>query len=75
MVGMILTEKDDIHKNLYPGTLPGGPVAKTPGSQCRGPGFQPWSGNQIPHAAAKSLRAAAKDPESRNEDGRSRSCT
>ena len=25
--------------------FPGGPVAKTPHSQCRGPGFDPWSGN------------------------------
>ena len=25
--------------------LPGGPVAKTPRSQCRRPGFNPWSGN------------------------------
>ena len=25
--------------------LPGGPVAKTPCSQCQGPGFDPWSGN------------------------------
>ena len=25
--------------------FPGGPVAKTPRSQCRGPGFDPWSGN------------------------------
>ena len=24
---------------------PGGPVAKTLHSQCRGPGFDPWSGN------------------------------
>ena len=23
----------------------------TPSSQCRGPGFNPWSGNWIPHAA------------------------
>ena len=23
----------------------GGPVAKTPCSRCRGPGFDPWSGN------------------------------
>ena len=23
----------------------GGPVAKIPYSQCRGPGFDPWSGN------------------------------
>ena len=25
--------------------FPGGPVAKTLRSQCRGPGFDPWSGN------------------------------
>ena len=25
--------------------FPGGPVAKTLHSQCRGPGFNPWSGN------------------------------
>ena len=27
------------------GDFPGGPVAKTPRSQCRGPGFAAWSGN------------------------------
>ena len=27
------------------GDLPGGTVVKTPRSQCRGPGFDPWSGN------------------------------
>lgn len=25
------------------GDFSGGPVAKTPSSQCRGPGFNPWS--------------------------------
>ena len=25
--------------------FPGGPVSKIPHSQCRGPGFDPWSGN------------------------------
>ena len=25
--------------------FPGGPVVKTPCSQCRGPRFNPWSGN------------------------------
>jgi len=25
--------------------FPGGPVAKNLSSQCRGPGFDPWSGN------------------------------
>ena len=36
-----------------PGHFPGGPVAKTPCSPCRGPGFHPWSGNEIPHATTK----------------------
>ena len=25
--------------------IPGGPGTKTSSSQCRGPGFNPWSGN------------------------------
>ena len=25
--------------------FPGGPAVKTPCSQCRGPGFDPWPGN------------------------------
>ena len=29
----------------YKRDFPGGPVAKTPCSQCRGLGFHPWSGN------------------------------
>ena len=33
-----------------PGDFPGGPVAKTLCSQCRGPGFNPWSGKLIPYA-------------------------
>ena len=41
--------------------LPGGPVAKTPSPQCRGPRFEPWSGNLIPQAATMSLHAATKD--------------
>jgi len=28
-----------------PWVFPGSPVAKTPCSQSRGPGFNPWSGN------------------------------
>ena len=40
--------------------LPSGPGAKTPCSQSWGPEFNPWSGNQILHAAAKSLHATAK---------------
>ena len=27
------------------GNIPGGPVAEAPCSQCRGAGFNPWSGN------------------------------
>ena len=40
--------------------FPGGPVAKTLCSQCRGPRFNPWSGNWIPHAATKNLHATTK---------------
>ena len=35
-------------------------MAKTPYSQYRGPGFSPWSGNWIPHAATKCSNAATK---------------
>ena len=38
---------------LQEGDFPGGPVAKTLRSHCRGPRFHPWSGNEIPHTAAK----------------------
>ena len=40
--------------------FPGGPVAKTPCSQCRGPRFNPWSGNYIPQAEAKISSATTK---------------
>ena len=33
------------YKNSSNRNLPGSPGAKTPSSQCRGPGFEPWSGN------------------------------
>ena len=36
------------------GDFPGGPLDKTPCFQCRGPEFDPWSGNYIPHALTKS---------------------
>ena len=32
--------------NCQWGDFPGGSVAETPCSQCRGPGFDPWSGNR-----------------------------
>ena len=40
--------------------FPGGPVAKTLSSQCRSPGFEPWSGNYVPHAATRSLMPLLK---------------
>ena len=37
--------EDRTEENLH-GDFPGGPVVKTPScSQCRGHGFDPWSGN------------------------------
>ena len=39
-------------KNAQEG-LPGDPVAQAPHSQCRGPQFDPWLGNYIPHATTK----------------------
>ena len=50
--------------------FPGGPVAKTLHSQCREPGFDPWSGNWIPRAATKSLHEATKDLTPSNRDWR-----
>ena len=35
-------------------------MAKTPCSQCRGPGLDFWSGNQIPHASTKGSHASTK---------------
>ena len=32
---------------------PGGPVVKPLSSQRRGPRFNPWSGNEIPHTTTK----------------------
>ena len=37
--------------------FPNGLGAKTPYSQCKGPGFYPWSGNWVTHAATKGLSA------------------
>ena len=36
--------------SLFPGDFPGGLVIKIPCFHCRGPGFDPWSGNKVPHA-------------------------
>jgi len=40
-------------KNIGRGNFPGGLVAKIPCFQCRGPGFDPWLGNEITYAATK----------------------
>ena len=37
--------KDAFLKFMSHRDFPGGPVGKTPQSQCRGPRFDPWSGN------------------------------
>ena len=44
------------------GYFPGGPVAKTLPSQCRGPRFEPWSRNWILQAATKNSHSVTKDP-------------
>ena len=44
-----------LHKNRYHDeAVPAGLAAKTLSSQRRGPGFDPWSVSEIPHAATKS---------------------
>ena len=55
LLNMLLRVIGDCHIQLNcAGDFPGGPVAKATRSPCRGPGFDPWSGNQISHAATKS---------------------
>ena len=49
-----------MEKNIKKRDFPGGPVAKTPGSQCKGPEFNPWSGNQVLHAAPNTGRGKLK---------------
>ena len=49
---MLMTEFDS-----YLWDFPDGLVAKTPYSQSKGPGFYPWSGNWVLHAATKSSSA------------------
>ena len=44
---------------------PWSPVAKTPCSQCRGPGFDPWSGNQILQAPTKESACCNREQRSR----------
>ena len=51
--GQIETRRAGI--KTYSRDFPGGPVVKTLYSQCRGPGFNPWSGNYVPHTTTKDL--------------------
>ena len=49
------------HSSFFISDFLGGPVAKTPGPQCRGPGFRPWPGNytlqlKIPCVGMKMLQ-------------------
>ena len=46
----------------------GGPVAKTLHSQCQGPVFDPWSGNQIPQAATRISHTVSKNPKFYSKD-------
>ena len=46
------------------GDFSGGPVAKTLCCQWRGHGFDPWSGNYIPHAATKTQCSQKKKKKS-----------
>ena len=55
-----------LHSTLCPWDLPGGPVAKTV-LPVWGPGFNPWSGSQIPQATANNSHTATKDPTCRND--------
>ena len=46
--------------------FPGGPVPGTVRSQQRGQALEPWLGNWIPHATARSSNAATKDSRCHN---------
>ena len=47
--------------------FPGGLVAKTLCSQCRGPGSDPWSGNWIPHATIKTQHSQINNLKKKNK--------
>ena len=45
-VAILISDKIQFKTKIYSlRDFPGGPVVKTPHSQCRGHGFHPWSGN------------------------------
>ena len=41
--------------------FPGGPVVRTPCFHCRGPGFDPWSGNEDPTSCAAGQKKKKKE--------------
>ena len=43
---VVTTLEELVTEESWKGDFPGGPVVKTPLSQCRGTGFDPWEGNQ-----------------------------
>ena len=49
--------------------LPGGPAAKIPYSQCKGPRSTPCSGNWIPHAATRAWHNQRKQIFKNNKNG------
>ena len=51
LLGSLLSEGTNVNKQG--GDFSGGPEAETPHSQYCGPGFDPWSGNWIPHTTTK----------------------
>ena len=53
LIEMADTQDSHLSKSIFRDD-PGGPVALTPRSQCRGPRFEPWLGNYILHTTAKS---------------------
>ena len=58
--GILLQDKfESLIKNCW--DFPGGPVAKTPSSQCKGPRFDPWSGTRSHMLQLNSLHATSKD--------------
>ena len=52
-MGFVVENRADHINSAHGRDFPGGAVVKTPGSQCRGHGFDPWSGSHMPHSAAK----------------------
>ena len=67
---VVLTRQGKGHQMMLPQDFPGGPMVKTLCSPCRGPRFNPWSGNQSLQAATKSLYAKTniEDPACCNQD-------